>query len=95
MKEKWYWRLAYPLISIAYLSFVGRLIYAVWTGHGNEHYISGAGYKLTPIGVLVFLLCIPFVLAFLKFQSYQQKKLEKDFLEKYGKNDKDENSDNT
>lgn len=88
--SKWNWNLFVTLIVIGFLGLVTFLLNAVISGEGNEYYISGKGYKLTPIGSLSTLAVFPIIGLVVWFLHYRQKSSERSFIKKYGsKNKKD------
>jgi hypothetical protein len=73
------------LIIIAVISFLLTILFKVSDGQGLDYYISGKGYKLNYLGVLILLAVLPlFGLVAWLLRWYQQRH-ERDFEEKYTK----------
>jgi len=56
--SKWIWGIFSTLMMIGFIGLILWLLNLVLSGQGNENYISGRGYKLTPIGALALLDCL-------------------------------------
>jgi hypothetical protein len=88
--SKWIFGIFSILILVGFTGLVLWLLGEVFSGHGNEAYISGRGYQWTPIAALSLMAIIPIVGLAGWYFHYRQKSIEKDFIKKYG--DKDEQS---
>lgn len=71
------------LVLQLFVGLVLQLIEETIEGRGIQHYTSGFGYKLSPIGVLTVLALIPVALVIGLICRYLSKKDERDFKRKY------------
>lgn len=71
------------VVLVSFVGLVLRLIQETIEGRGVQHYTSGTGYRLSPIGVLTLFALIPVALVIGLICRYFSKKGERDFKRKY------------
>ena len=82
-------------MMLGFVGFVAFLIDKVLRGHGLDYYISGMGYKLNYLGVLILVALMPLLVLVVWLVAWYQGRDERDFKEKYlNKDDESHNKAN-
>ncbi len=84
LDPKKYMRIAFVFFILGFAGLMLRLVFEVFSGRGFEYYMSGLGYQLTPVGVLILIAVLPVALIFGWIARRRLLKEEKDFKARYG-----------
>ena len=73
------------LVVAGFIGFVLRVLEKIESGRGLETYFTGFGVKFGYIEAAIVVMLIPVTLIVALAIRWWQKKDERDFIEKYGK----------